>query len=187
LNNPEVRNAMFQKYSAEINFKSVKFSKLPQLWAEASYKTVLSDNYSGVRPIEDKSFFLKLNWPIYAGGVYKYKHNLAEKNLQLAEFNLEDVKYRVSKELKDIFFQIELNNKRLALMKESKSMAENMLKIAEIKFKNGMISYREWQFVVDKYKQIDQEYYDAETESLLLYVRLLKTAGLCEEDVLWRK
>jgi outer membrane protein TolC len=107
--------------------------------------------------------------------------------LQLAEFNLEDVKYRVSKELKDIFFQIELNNKRLALMKESKSMAENMLKIEEIKLKNGMISYQEWQFVVDKYKQTDQEYYDAETESLLLYVRLLKTAGLCEGDVLWRK
>jgi outer membrane protein TolC len=57
LNNPEVRNAMFQKYSAEINFKSVEFSKLPQLWAEASYKTVLSDNYSGVGPTEDKSFF----------------------------------------------------------------------------------------------------------------------------------
>ncbi|MCS7228112.1 MAG: TolC family protein, partial [Endomicrobia bacterium] len=97
-----------------------------------------------------------------------------------------DIKYKVEKELRDIFFQMELNKRQVLSMKESKRMAENMLKVAEIKLKNGMISYQDWQFTVDKYKQADQAYYDAQVEELLLYVKLLRAMGICEEEVLWK-
>lgn len=186
-NNLEIKNAEFQKYSAKINLMAVEYMRLPQLSVEGMYKSFFTPSYS-VDEQDRRNFniLFKLNLPLYSGGVYKYKYLQAKHNMKLAEFNVEDIKYRVEKELRDIFFQRELNKRQLISMKESKTMAENMLKVAEIKLKNGMISYQDWQFIVDKYKQADQAYYDAQTEDLLLYVKLLRTMGICEEDVLWK-
>ncbi|MCX7716729.1 MAG: TolC family protein [Endomicrobia bacterium] len=185
-NNPEIKNAEFQKYVAKITLMSVQHMRFPQLWVEGSYKSFLQLPGSSVQERENLNVLFKLNWPLYSGGIYKYRYTQAKNNLRLAEHNVEDIKYKVEKELRDIFFQMELNKRQVLSMKESKRMAENMLKVAEIKLKNGMISYQDWQFTVDKYKQADQAYYDAQVEELLLYVKLLRAMGICEEEVLWK-
>ena len=171
--NPELKLIEIQMKQVENNLKAQKLFFFPDIVFSLNYNRSFGSSSETSAPQKSLSF----EWPLFTGGVLRNRKKQAEENYKLALFNYEEFKHRLRKEIKDVLFRIQLAKKKFKLYEASRALAVDALKVAEIKYRSGAISYQEWYFNFQRFVEMEENYANLKTELFLLYARLLRLMG----------
>ena len=171
--NPELMIFKIQLNQIEGNLKAQKLYFFPDVNFSLNY-TRPFEVFSG---IFSPQMELSLQWPLFTAGILKSRKKLAEEQYKLALFNYEELKYRLRKEIENLLFQIEVAKKKLKLYEASRELAAEALRVAELKYRSGMLSYQEYYFNLQRYEETEENYFNLKTEVFILYTRLLRLMG----------
>jgi len=171
--NPELMIFKIQLNQIEGNLKAQKLYFFPDVNFSLNY-TRPFEVFSG---IFSPQMELSLQWPLFTAGILKSRKKLAEEQYKLALFNYEELKYRLRKEIENLLFQIEVAKKKLKLYEASRELAAEALRVAELKYRSGALSYQEYYFNLQRYEETEENYFNLKTEVFILYTRLLRLMG----------
>jgi outer membrane protein TolC len=171
--NPELMIFKIQLNQIEGNLKAQKLYFFPDVNFSLNY-TRPFEVFSGILSPQME---LSLQWPLFTAGILKSRKKLAEEQYKLALFNYEELKYRLRKEIENLLFQIEVAKKKLKLYEASRELAAEALRVAELRYRSGALSYQEYYFNLQRYEETEENYFNLKTEVFILYTRLLRLMG----------
>ncbi|SDM59025.1 TolC family protein [Siphonobacter aquaeclarae] len=144
-NNPDLRLARMREQVAEKDIEVAKASKMPSLSLNgaAGFK-------NGIQPEIEQFRFnggvgVKISAPIYAGKRYQLQEELARKNLQMNQYSTENAKLGVRTQISQALSELQSVTEKLKLSDTQLQEARYALKLADVRFQNGVITQLEIQ------------------------------------------
>jgi len=132
---PETRALRKGILAAEQDLRRVKGSYLPQIAGSAEWSE--TDGGAGIAT-EGWSFTVGDEWELYAGGRRKYERVEANAQVQNLKHQLADIEQLVELEVRRAVIQVEDALARVASEKGTLALAQEGLRIAELRFREGV-------------------------------------------------
>lgn len=180
-NRYELKQAEISIYLSNLSVLESRMGNLPtaNLAASSSWDKSAPTFSESVQspPKRDWSVSLSLNMPILDGGAYGAKLTQAKGSHRLNVRNYEEMKKNIVTETREIYNDLIMNQKRLESFAGNIETARNAVTVAEMKFKQGMISQEEVSRTRDRLAEVEQSFDDARFSYVLLESKLLKAIG----------
>ncbi len=173
-NRMDVKQQILSLDNALTSLQQTKYSNWPDISLQTNY---YFEQVTGLGWVPQWEVNTQMTMPLYAGGVYKQNVRKAESSYSSTRYSYDELKESIERELEETITQIQMNTRRLEVLKSAKKMAEETLKVAELRFKMGITSYNDLTQDMDRYNQTEQTVSDTEFELVLLKARLLKAIG----------
>lgn len=185
-NRYELKQAEISLYLSNLTVLEARMKKLPaaNLAATSSWNKSAPTFSESVQsqPKRDWSVSLSLNLPILDGGAYSARLAQATGSHRLNIRNFEELKKNIETETKEIYNELVMNQKRLESFTASIETARNAVIVAEMKFKQGLISQEEVSRSRDQLAEVEQSFDDARFSYVLLKSKLLKAIGKLSKE-----
>ncbi len=160
----------------EESLKEARLSKNLAVSLEAGCSTQLPFNSSGKRS-DETQVGLKVEYKIYDSGIYKRGILQQQKELEIEQYNFQEMNKRIEDEVKEVYKEIDLMNNKRKFLSSMERISYDLLEAAKLRFKMGVISQSELTNIVERYNKANEEIVDIETESFLTGIRLLTLTG----------
>jgi outer membrane protein TolC len=143
-NRPEYRTAMAGKTLQELNLRNAKAGYLPNLigFATAGANSGVND-FKNIVKVKDYWFGyqivgLKLQVPIFDGFQTKYKIKEAQIDLQKTENQVKELTQVFELQLAQSKINLAANSARLQMQKQNMELAQEILRVSQIKYQTGV-------------------------------------------------
>lgn len=161
----------------EESLKEARLSKNLAVSLEAGYSIQLPFNSSEGERSDETQVGLKVEYKIYDGGIYKRGILQQQKELEMEQYNFQEMNKRIEDEVKEVYKEIDLMNNKREFLSSMERISHDLLEAAKLRFKMGVISQSELNNIVERYDKANEEIVDIEIESFLTGIRLLMFTG----------
>jgi len=170
-----------------LDMKSTKMQYLPSLYARFNYgyNTSTSDGgelFKGNRWLNFGVLGATLAVPVFDGFQKKYKIQRNKLQIQQLENNFEMLENSIDLEIKQAKTNVSNSVESMKAQKENMNLAEEVLRITEIKYKEGVGSNSEVLDADTALKEAQTNYYNALYEALVAKIDLDKAYGTLLES-----
>ena len=136
-NRAELEQLILQQEIGEEQ-KTVALSQIrPNIAVGAAYS--LLDNFEDTFNITDQySLGLNVEWRLFDGGAAKAGEEQAQKNIEIARTQFDNVRNEIRFAVKQAYLQLESNLNNIDTATEEVELAEESLRMARLKFREGI-------------------------------------------------
>lgn len=178
----EVRQAELGLELAELGVDVAASSNDPVLQVTSNYSLsslnapsfdAALDNF----PSRTWSVQASVSFPLFDGGAAKNQLEIARSSCKIQENNLRLLRQNIALEVEQIWRGLKLNERRMSTLALNVQIAEEALKIAELRFQHGQISSNEVEQVRSRYLATQESLNNARVSYKIQSATLAKAMG----------
>lgn len=164
-------------YDEKVNITRADF--LPQLAATGGYMISNPNLYDGFQKKFGGTWSIGLTFktPIWNWGEGKYKIRAAKAEALMARYQMEDIREKIELQVTQQAFQVNEANKKLIMATKNMDKAEENLRIANLGYKEGVMTMTEVLSAESAWLQAHSEKIDAEVDIMITRASLAKAMG----------
>lgn len=188
-NRLEIKQREISLELAELSLQQTKAAAYPTLYLYGNY-SLSSQQYdvslgSSLMDYPNRywRFQASLSFPILDGGARSNQLQIAKYALDIQQKNLNLFKEDIAIAIEENFRSLQLNQNRIKSLTLNLKIAEESLKIAELRFKQGQISSTEIENIRQRYTNAQRSLNSAKISYITQSAQLAKAMGILEEWV----
>ncbi|MDZ7344524.1 MAG: TolC family protein, partial [candidate division KSB1 bacterium] len=187
-NRREIRQAEISLELAELGVAAAASSNDPVLHLTGSYSLSSKNDPSpwdafGQYPSSAWSVQASVSFPLLDGGGAKSQLDVAQSARNIQQNNLALLRQNIALEVEQIWRGLKLNERRMATLALNVQIAEEALKIAELRFQHGQISSNEVEQVRSRYLAAQESLNGTKVSYKIQSAALAQAMGRLEEWV----
>lgn len=187
-NRLEIKQQEISLELADLSLKQISAAAYPTLSLNGNY--TFSSQYDVTLgpslwdyPNRSWRFQASLTFPILDGGARSNQLQIAKYALDIQQKNLNLFKEVIAIAIEENFRSLKLNQNRIQSLTLNLKIAEEALKIAELRFKQGQISSTEIENIRQRYTNAQRSLNSAKISYITQSAQLAKAMGILEEWV----
>lgn len=187
-NRREIKQAEISLDLAELGVATTASSNDPVLHLSGSYSLSSKNDPSpweafGQFPSTAWSIQANVSFPILDGGAANSQIDIAQSSRNIQQNNLQLLRQNIALEVEQIWRGLKLNERRMATLTLNVQIAEEALKIAELRFQHGQISSNEVEQVRSRYLATQESLNSARVNYKIQSAALAQAMGRLDEWV----
>jgi len=139
----ELKIIRLQRDMLQNSLKLIKVKNLPSLYLRGGYEYTRGAN-GGSEWERDWNLSLVLSFSLFDGGEVKAQLTRIQSELKEMEFSLKFFEQTVALQVKDAFYRLKTAEQSIYAQRENVNQAEEALSLAELRYKNGVITNQEY-------------------------------------------
>ncbi|MBD3289444.1 hypothetical protein GF337_11630 [candidate division KSB1 bacterium] len=187
-NRLEIKQNEISLQLTELSLQQTAAGNKPTLYLNGNYS--LSSEYDvplgtafSEFPGRNWSVNASLSFPILDGGAQKNQIRIAKSSYDMQQKSLELLREDIAIEIEEYFRSLQLNQNRIESLTMNLKIAEEALKIAELRFSQGQISSTEIENIRQRYTNAQQSLNSAKISYITQSAQLAKAMGMLAEWV----
>ena len=177
LNRPEIKMLNSQLEMTKAQKKLVTADYLPQLVSFANYVSQNPDHYGKQKNDFTFNAGVSLNIPIFHWGEKKLKKSIEQRNIEKAEYELDQSSELMSLEIRQAIFKLKESLIKLDFTQTSLEQANENLKLERNRLKQGVSTTRELLNAQLQWQQSHADFINAKTNVKTSEAKYYKSIG----------